>query len=147
MTIVPLNLPKAPLILSRKDGKVYIRCTIRNKELVCTPEEWVRQHVVQYLINVEGVGKGRIACEYEFKYNGRSKRADIVIFSATGEPESLIECKATTVPLSFDTIFQIAQYNHELGVKELIITNGNEHLSVKLNEDQKIETAPVWEGK
>lgn len=146
MTIVPLNLPKAPLKLTRKNGTVHVRCLIRNKDLVCTPEEWVRQHVVNHLIQNEKIGKGRIACEFEFKYNGRSKRADIVVFSSEGIPEMIVECKATDVSLSYDTFFQIAQYNHELNVKDLILTNGLQHMAVGLDDDQNPWTKPIWDN-
>ena len=145
MTIVPLNLPKAPLNLTRKKDVVHVRCLIRNKDLVCTPEEWVRQHVLHFLLEIEKIGRGRIACEFEFKYNGRSKRADIIVLSSEGKPEKIIECKATHVPLSYETFFQIAQYNHELDVKDLIITNGLQHLSVGLDEHNEPKVSPIWE--
>ena len=59
--ITPLNLPKADLKLSKKDDQVFVWCILRKKNLVCTPEEWVRQHVVHYLIG-KGVPEGLIAC-------------------------------------------------------------------------------------
>ncbi|MFZ9029435.1 MAG: type I restriction enzyme HsdR N-terminal domain-containing protein [Crocinitomicaceae bacterium] len=145
MTIIPLNLPNAPLNLKRKDGVVYVRCLVRNKDLVCTPEEWVRQHAIHYLISVEGKKKGLIASEYELNYNGLKRRADIVVFDKNGLPEILIECKATNVSLTTEVLNQAAQYNHKLGVQRVILTNGLDH--VECTVDQKNKTLKfnrVW---
>ena len=145
MTIIPLNLPNAPLNLKRKDGVVYVRCLIRNKDLVCTPEEWVRQHAIHYLISVEGKKKGLIASEYELNYNGLKRRADIVVFDSNGNPELLIECKATTVLLTTEVLNQAAQYNHQLGVERVILTNGLDHIECVVNREKNtLEFTEVW---
>ena len=145
MTIIPLNLPNAPLKLKRKDGVVYVRCLIRNKDLVCTPEEWVRQHAIHYLISVECKKKGLIASEYELNYNGLKRRADIVVFDSNGNPELLIECKATTVSLTTEVLNQAAQYNHQLGVERVILTNGLDHIECVVNREKNtLEFTEVW---
>lgn len=145
MTIVPLNFPNAPLSLKRKDGVVYVRCLIRNKDLVCTPEEWVRQHAIHYLISVEGKKKGLIASEYELDYNGLKRRADIVVFDNTGKPILLVECKATTVALTNEVLNQAAQYNHQLGVERVILTNGLDHVECTVDQKNKtLEFTRVW---
>ena len=122
--ITPLNLPKAQLKLSRKNGEVYVRCLIRQKNLVCTPEEWVRQHIINFLVNEIGVSKGRIASEYPLEYNGRSKRADLVLFDEFGKPTMIVECKAPEIPMTEKVVHQIAQYNSQLNVDRLFLTNG-----------------------
>lgn len=145
MTIVPLNLPKAQLKLTRKNGVVHVRCLIRNKDLVCTPEEWVRQHVINYLILNLGKRKGLIAAEYELSYNGLKRRADVVVFDDQGKPEMLVECKATTVPLTNDVLHQAAQYNYQLGVGNVVLTNGLNHISCEINkEGNNFEFNEVW---
>lgn len=145
MTIVPLNFPNAPLSLKRKDGVVYVRCLIRNKDLVCTPEEWVRQHAIHYLISVEGKKKGLIASEYELDYNGLKRRADIVVFDNTGKPILLVECKATAVALTNEVLNQAAQYNHQLGVERVILTNGLDHVECTVDQKNKtLEFTRVW---
>lgn len=144
--ITPLNLPKAKLKLTRRGEQVYVWCIIRNKELVCTPEEWVRQHVIHYLINEKGKPKGLIASEYELKYNGLSKRADIVVFDKSGNPELLVECKATTVRITDEVLNQAAQYNNKLGVKEVVLTNGLDHISCIIDDkDNEIKFNIVWD--
>lgn len=134
--IEPLNLPKAELKLSKRDGVVYVWCVIRKKNLVCTPEEWVRQHVIHFLINEKNIPAGLIASEYNLKYNGLSKRADIVIFNRKGSPVLLVECKATNVELSQETLFQAAQYNFQLDVCQLMLTNGIQHIFCRINREK-----------
>ncbi len=130
--IVPLNLPKTSLQLRKIDGRVHVRCLIRNKDLVLTPEEWVRQHTVAYLIQ-NGTSKGRIAVEYQLAYNGRIKRADIVVVDDEGNPFLLVECKAPDVSISETTLNQAAQYNKELNVRHVILTNGRSHYTIFLD--------------
>ena len=132
--ITPLNFPKANLKLKKKDGEVYVWCILRKKDLVCTPEEWVRQHTIHYLINQKNIPEGLIASEYAIKYNGRSKRADIVVFDRTQKPVLIVECKAPEIKLTKETLFQIAQYNKELDVDFLFLTNGLDHFIVKVNK-------------
>jgi hypothetical protein len=131
--IVPLNLPKAPLQLTKREEVVYVRCLIRNKELVCTPEEWVRQHVIHFLIDEQHVSKGRIASEFSLHYNGRSKRADLVLFDAFGVPTMIVECKAPEIPITEKTVQQIATYNSQLNVDRLMLTNGLTHVYCEID--------------
>ena len=125
--MTPLNLPMAPLQLKRMNGTVYVDCLIRQKKLVLTPEEWVRQHVLHYLIEM-GVPKGLIASEVSLKYNERTKRADIVIYGRDQKPKFIVECKAADVQLSEAVFRQIASYNHTLQVEYLMMTNGMRHI-------------------
>ncbi|MFT5779041.1 MAG: type I site-specific restriction endonuclease [Crocinitomicaceae bacterium] len=131
--IEALNFPKANLTLKRRDGLVYVWCIIRKKELVCTPEEWVRQHAIHYLIHQQEIAIGLIASEYSLTYNGRVKRADIVVFNRDGKPEMLVECKATSIKIDDKTVRQIAQYNFDLNVDRLFLTNGNDHVFCTIN--------------
>ncbi|MCR9173552.1 MAG: type I restriction enzyme HsdR N-terminal domain-containing protein [bacterium] len=133
MQLTPLNLPKAPLKLKRKDGVVYVECLIRRKELILTPEEWVRQHVLHFLIE-KGVPKGLIASEVSLKYNERSKRADVVIFGRDQQPRFIVECKAKDVLLTEAVFRQIAAYNHTLQVEYLMMTNGIQHIYAHIDK-------------
>ncbi len=145
--IVPLNLPQAPLKLTRKDDVVFVRCLIRQKDLVCTPEEWVRQHVIHYLISEKKVSKGRIASEFPLKYNERSKRADLVLFDVFGVPNMIVECKAPEIPLTEKVVHQIAQYNSQLNVDRLFLTNGLQHIFCEIDrENGKLNYFEDWPG-
>ena len=133
--IIPLNLPKAKLKLTRKNGEVYVRCLIRQKDLVCTPEEWVRQHVIHFLISEKGVSIGRIASEFSLEYNSRSKRADLVLFDEFGKPNMIVECKAPEIPITEKVVHQIAQYNSQLNVDRLFLTNGLDHIFCEIDRE------------
>ena len=126
--ITALNLPKADLKLRRREGEIYVWCIIRKKDLLCTPEEWVRQHIIHSLINDHGIAPGLIASEYALKYNGRMKRADIVVFNNQRKPDLIVECKAPEIPISEKVMRQIAQYNFELDVDKLYLSNGLDHI-------------------
>tara|TARA_R110002072_G_scaffold166080_1_gene319313 strand:- start:26472 stop:26933 length:462 start_codon:yes stop_codon:yes gene_type:complete len=126
--IVPLDFPKAELRLKRKNGQVYVWCIIRKMYLLCSPEEWVRQHVIHYLINHKNISSGLIASEYSIDYNGITKRADIVVFDTFHKPILIVECKAPEVAINEKVLFQIGQYNSQLDVNFLFLTNGLNHL-------------------
>lgn len=132
----PINLPPAKLKLTRKDEAVYVWCVIRNKNLVLTPEEWVRQHIIHFLISEKQFPKGLIASEFALTYNGRSKRADVVVFNRTSKPIFIVECKAPEVELTEATLHQIAQYNFELKVDFLLLTNGINHVMCMINRKE-----------
>ena len=117
----------APLNLKRKEGIVYVECLVRKKALVLTPEEWVRQHVLHFLMQ-RNVPKGLIASEVSLKYHERNKRADIVVYGKDQQPKCIVECKAADVPLSEAVFRQIASYNHTLQVEYLMMTNGIDHV-------------------
>lgn len=134
--ITPLNLPKAQLKLTKRDGQIYVRCLIRQKDLVCTPEEWVRQHVIHFLISEKGVSKGKIASEFPVEYNGRAKRADLVMFDEFGKPTMIVECKAPEISITEKVVHQIAQYNSQLNVDRLFLTNGLTHIFCEIDREK-----------
>lgn len=142
--IVPLNLPKATLRLSKKNGEVFVWCIVRKKNLICTPEEWVRQHVIHYLIDVKHIPIGFIVSEYLIKYNDRNKRADIVVFDKNQNVKMIVECKAPEIKINQETLFQIAQYNSELNANILYLTNGLDHFTVEMTENgmEKLDEIP-----
>lgn len=133
--IEPLNLPKADLRLKKIKGIVHVWCVIRKKDLVCTPEEWVRQHFIHFLINERNIPIGLIASEYPLDYNGRLKRADIVVFNKKQDPVLIVECKAPKINLDEKTLFQIAQYNFHLDVDYLCLTNGLDHAYSQIDRE------------
>lgn len=131
--LTQLNLPPAGLELSRSGETIYIKCLIRKKKLVLTPEEWVRQHIIYALIHHFSVSDSLIGVEVGLNYNGRKKRADIVVYNRSGKVNVLIECKAPEVQLSYETLFQIAQYNSVFNADKLLISNGIQHYTTQVN--------------
>lgn len=146
--IQPLNLPKAPLKLEKKQGELYVWCAVRKKSLLLTPEEWVRQHLLHYLISSIQIPIERITSEYSIQVNGLSRRCDIVVIDRNGKPKMIVECKATSIPVNETVLLQIAQYNRELQVDFLMLSNGIDHFLTKINrETGELERLEVLEGK
>lgn len=132
-----LHLPKYDFRLTKKDNKIYIFDEIRKKNIFLTPEEWVRQHFVRFLIEKQQFPKSLIAVEKEIKVNNLKKRFDILIFNTKGEHEVIVECKAPTVKINQATFDQIARYNFTLKAKYLIVTNGIQHYYCKMDFENK----------
>lgn len=100
---------------------------VRKKYVALTPEEWVRQHVIMYLIEDKGVPIGRIKIEKVLKFNKLYKRADVVVYGDNLNPLVIVECKAPSIKLNTNVFEQIACYNMALKVKHLLVTNGLSH--------------------
>lgn len=122
-----LNFPSYSFRLKNSENKVSIFDEIRKKFIVLTPEEWVRQHVIQYLIQEKKYPKSYLSVEKLIKVNNINKRYDIVVYHPNGELFLLIECKAPEVRINQDTFDQIARYNLKLNAKYLMVTNGLNH--------------------
>ncbi len=122
-----LNLPAYSPSLKKDQGKVYIFDIIRKKYVVLTPEEWVRQHFINYLIQELKYPKSLFRIEGRLSYNKLQKRSDIVIYSRGGKPWMLIECKSPTIKLTQKAFNQVAVYNMTVGAQYIAVTNGMVH--------------------
>lgn len=129
-----LNLPPAKLRLTRKAEQVMVFCILRKKDLVLTPEEWVRQHLLHFLIDHKNVPAGLISAEMGIEVNGLVRRCDLVVYSREGRPRIIVECKAPEITITEGTFRQIAQYNHRLQVELLILSNGLDHIIAKVDQ-------------
>ena len=118
-----LNLPDHDARI--KDGKIF--CLIRKKWIVLSPEEWVRQHFLNLMINHLGYPKGMIQLEQGLKYFKNDKRSDIVVRNRQAEVFMVVECKAASVALDQKVLTQIAAYNKVLQGKFMVVTNGLKH--------------------
>jgi hypothetical protein len=124
----PLNLPACEFQIKDEEGKLSIFDALRKKFLILTPEEWVRQHIIHYLIFHKQYPRSLFSLERGLMYNQMQKRFDILILGRDGKPFLLVECKAPGIMLSQKTAEQIAVYNKTLGAKFLAISNGNHHI-------------------
>ncbi|WP_232834782.1 type I restriction enzyme HsdR N-terminal domain-containing protein [Pleomorphovibrio marinus] len=131
-----LNLPEAELSIGRKEGKWYVFDTIRKKNLILTPEEWVRQHIIHYLRKQKEYPKGLFVIERGLQYNKLNKRLDILVKDRSGDPFLLVECKAPSVKLSHATLEQVCMYNQEVGARYLAISNGMKHISLGFSDSE-----------
>jgi len=133
-----LNFPTYSFRFKNSENKVAIFDEIRKKFIQLTPEEWVRQHVVQFLQLEKNYPKSLINVEKLIKIYDLNKRYDIVVYQPNGELFLLIECKAPKVAVTQDTFDQIARYNLTLKAKFLMITNGLNHYFCQMDfENEK----------
>ena len=127
-----LNLPFYNLTLKEENGNHFIFDDIRKKYLRLTPEEWVRQNFVKYLIDEKKYPASLIVIEKGLKLNELTKRADVLIYKDSS-PILLVECKAPTVKISQDTFDQISRYNLTFKVPYLMVTNGMSHYCCQID--------------
>lgn len=132
-----LNLPFYSFKLKSNEKHTLIFDALRKKNVVLTPEEWVRQHFVQFLIQEKKYPTSLIAIEKELIINNLKKRTDILVFSSDGLPKIIVECKAPHIKITQNTFDQIARYNLKLNANFLIVTNGLEHYYCKLDTKNK----------
>ena len=122
-----LNFPAYNFRFKSSENKVAIFDATRKKFVLLTPEEWVRQHVVQYLLNELDYPKNYLNVEKVIKINGLTRRYDVVVYQPNGEIFLLVECKAPEVPITQSVFDQIARYNLKLDAAYLMVTNGLNH--------------------
>ena len=121
---------------------------LRRRHVVLTPEEWVRQHVVHYLINYRGYPRGLLALERGLRYNQRHKRTDLLALNLAGQPLLLVECKAPSVAIDAAVARQATTYNQTIGAPLLILTNGLVHYCWRVDfatrTNERLEEIPVF---
>ncbi len=122
-----LNFPSYNFRFKNNENKISIFDEIRKKFVILTPEEWVRQNVVKFLVEEKRYPKSYINVEKLIKINDLNKRYDVVVFEPDGKIFLLIECKAPEVKISQQTFDQIARYNLVLNASYLMVTNGLNH--------------------
>jgi len=133
--MIALNLPTYSFKIKSDGVKRYIFDFIRKKYIVLTPEEWVRQNFIMYLVNEKKFPPGLIAVEMGVKINKLSQRSDLVLFNSKAEAIVVVECKAAYVKITQIVFDQIARYNMKLRVKYLIVTNGIKHFCCCMDYD------------
>jgi len=110
---------------------------LRRKYVALTPEEWVRQHFVNYLTGYLGYPPGLIRIEASFRLHSMLRRADILIHDRAGEPVMIVECKAPQVKISQEVFDQVINYNFSYGVRYLVVSNGIEHFAGKIDRETR----------
>ncbi|MCR5496537.1 MAG: type I restriction enzyme HsdR N-terminal domain-containing protein [Paludibacteraceae bacterium] len=133
--MLDLNLPKYSFNVKKKSDGFCIFDRCRNKFVALTPEEWVRQNMVEYLIQVKKFPPARIGNEVTVLINGMRKRSDTVIYDKDMSPRIIVEYKAPTVRITPKVFDQIANYNFALNVDYLIVSNGLDHYCCKMNKE------------
>lgn len=144
-----LNLPLYTFTLKKENGKPFIFDEIRKKFLVLTPEEWVRQNYVKFLIEERRFPPSLFQIETGLYVNNTLKRTDIVVCNSEGTPLVIVECKAPSVKITQNVFDQIARYNITLKTSFLAVTNGMSHFYCKIDVESKkyqfVKDIPCWE--
>ncbi|SFT17747.1 type I restriction enzyme HsdR N-terminal domain-containing protein [Sphingobacterium wenxiniae] len=130
---IPLNLPPYPSKITQKQDKLFIFDELRKKNLVLTPEEWVRQHWIHYLHTHKKYPKSLMKTEGGLKLNELQKRSDLLIYDNAGNKVLLAEFKAPAVKITENTFRQIANYNSIHKIPLLLVSNGIQHYYCKID--------------
>lgn len=128
-----LNFPEYSFRFKNSENRTMVFDETRKKFVVLTPEEWVRIHVVQFLIQDHNYPKGLLNVEKQLKLNNTAKRYDVVVFNSDGSVFMIVECKAPSVNITQQTFDQIARYNLALQSQYLMVTNGIDHYYCKMD--------------
>ena len=132
-----LNFKDYTFRFKNSENKVAIFDDIRKKFILLTPEEWVRQHVVRYLVEDKKFPRSHVNVEKIIKINGLTKRYDVVVFKPDGSIFLLVECKAPAVQISQQVFDQIARYNMSLNAVHMMVTNGLNHYFCQMDHEQE----------
>ena len=144
-----LNLPPYPIKITERGEKRLIFDFLRRKYVALTPEEWVRQHFVHYLVEVKKYPKSLLANEVELKVGDKKLRCDTLLYTQALQPRMIVEYKAPTIPLQQKIFDQISAYNLLLKVDYLVVSNGLQHYCCKMDYEQQryvfLEQLPDYE--
>lgn len=131
--MLKLNFPEYSFRFKNSENKRLIFDPIRKKFMMLTPEEWVRQHTLQFLIQEKGYSASLINVEKQLLLHGTKKRYDIVVFNTNGSIFLIVECKAPTIEINQETFDQIARYNLVTQAEYLMVTNGLDHFYCQMD--------------
>ena len=132
-----LNLPPYEISVEERKGRRLIFDFLRRRYVALTPEEWVRQHFVHYLVERKGYPKGLLVNEMELRIGEKKLRCDTLLYNKELQPQMVIEYKAPDVPITQRVFDQIAAYNMLLQVDYLVVSNGLQHYCCRMNYEQR----------
>ena len=132
-----LNLPRYEISVKRNGERLTIFDFLRRRHVALTPEEWVRQHFVHFLVEHKGYPKGLLAKEVELSVGEKNLRCDSILYDPSLKPRMIVEYKAPSVVVTQKVFQQIATYNLLLHVDYLVVSNGLTHYCVKMDYDNQ----------
>lgn len=131
--MLPLNLPNFDIKVKKTAEQLFVWDETRRKYITLTPEEWVRQHFVHFLVSEKGYRQELIANEVSIKLNETTKRCDTIIYDRQLTPLMIVEYKAPTIIITPKVFDQIVRYNMVLHVQYLTVSNGLRHFCCQIN--------------
>ncbi|MDA3868162.1 MAG: type I restriction enzyme HsdR N-terminal domain-containing protein [Salinivirgaceae bacterium] len=148
MCNIKLNLPTFEIRQQICDGREEFFDLVRQIWVPNTPEEYVRQHLLHYLVEHLKVPRGLLAVEMPIKVNGMDRRCDIVVYTNSGKPKMIVECKGPTIKITQKAVDQAGSYNLTLKTPFLLISNGVQHYSFHIDymkqETQMLDFIPDY---
>jgi hypothetical protein len=124
--MVTVNYPEPSFRIREENGRRQVFDEVRRKWVSLTPEEWVRQNLIRWMVVTLGYPASLVAVERELLLGSLRKRFDIVVYDREHHPWLMVECKAPQVELGEDVLMQVLRYNMSIPVPYLVVTNGNE---------------------
>lgn len=134
--MVALEFPQYSFRFKNSENKRLIFDPLRKIFVVLTPEEWVRQHVIQWLLSQHKQSPSLMRSEQKIEVNGLTRRCDLLLYWPDGSIKLIVECKRPEVPIDQKTFDQIARYNSSLKADFLMVTNGLYHYYCAINKGQ-----------
>lgn len=131
-----LNLPEYAFRTKTEEGKTLIFDSIRKRFVVLTPEEWVRQNFIQFLIHEKKYPEALMAVEKQIKVNGKQRRFDLLTYLRNGQPLLIAEFKAPGVKITQDAFDQVVRYNMVLRVERVLVSNGLQHFACEIDYEK-----------
>lgn len=149
LSMIKIAYPAYPYKIKAVNGKERIFDNIRKQWVTLTPEEWVRQNFLQYLIQVKKYPGALIAVEKEIRLSGLVKRCDIIVYDPLANPLLITECKAMDIPIDSTVAEQIIRYNMALPVRYLVLTNGSYCFAFERTGSDflPLKEIPDWKGQ
>lgn len=145
-----LNLPPFDYKIKHSDANTMIFDVLRRKYVTLTPEEWVRQHFIHYLITTLRYPKSLLSIERGAIYNKLQKRIDLCVYDQSGKPHLLVECKAAHIPITAEVVKQVSVYNQVHQARYVVITNGLQHFCWEVDFTAKsykpLQEIPAFTG-
>ncbi len=134
MSEIHLQYPEINLKYKIENNTRYVFDTIRKKYLVLSPEEWVRQHLIGYMLLTLEYPAGLLSVEKQIRVGALSKRYDLVVYNHDFRPCLLAECKRPDVPVTEQTLYQLLQYHSVIGAKFWVLTNGPQTYCARVDD-------------
>ena len=128
-----LNLPDFNFRIKTEHGKQYIFDPIRKRFVLLTPEEWLRQHFMQYLRSEKNYPESLMAVEKMIIVNGKQRRFDLLVYTRNGQPLLIAEFKAPNIKITQQTFDQVVRYNMVLRVEKVVVSNGMQHFACQID--------------
>jgi predicted type IV restriction endonuclease len=145
--MIAIRYPEPAFRYKDVAGKRHIFDPLRRRWLMLTPEEWVRQNFVQYLVQVLGYPPALLALEKEIRLNDLFKRFDLLVYDKNHQPWMLVECKAPEVALTPSVLDQVLRYNISVPVRYIVISNGNNTMAWEQRSGglSELVAMPAWD--